>query len=68
MKSLITYHNDITGVAMWVSDKYEFTTKDPRKFLIMRETNQLLRDPEHSEQIAAGIHMMLKYDGAKHDY
>ena len=65
MKHLITYHNDKTGLAVWMTEDYQFSTQDPYKFAIMKETNELLRDPDHTESVGEGICMMLKYDGAK---
>ena len=61
-KYLITYHNDNTGRAIWVSERYCFETTCLDKFLIMKATNQILREQQDTD-IAEGIRMMLQYDG-----
>ena len=62
---LITYHNDNTKHAIWATERYCFETRNPKKYWVMKETNALLRDPYSGYDIAAGIRMMLKYDGFK---
>lgn len=59
---LITYHNDNTGKAIWVTERYCFETTIPDKFYVMRETNNLLRETRDTD-IANGIRLMLEYDG-----
>ncbi len=59
---LITYHNENTGKAIWVSEKYIFETVDREKYEIMRATNDLLTDSRDVD-IANGIRMLLEYDG-----
>jgi hypothetical protein len=61
-KYLITYHNENTGKAIWVSEKYCFETKDPQKYHVMKETNTLLSESRDID-IAHGIRMLLEYDG-----
>ena len=63
-KYLITYHNDNTGRAIWVSEKYCFETTNCQKYLIMKETNNLLRE-QNDTDIANGIRMMLQCDGQR---
>ena len=65
-KYLITYHNDNTGRAIWVSEKYCFETTDPEKYYVMRETNRLLTSCNNMD-IADGIRLMLLHDGERHD-
>lgn len=65
MNYLITYHNDNSGVAVWETEKYRFETSDPVKFDVMKETNELLRDPYHTISVAAGIRMMVEFDGER---
>jgi len=66
-KYLITYHNRNTGKAMWVSEKYCFETDDPKKYYVMKETNDLLRASQNAD-IADGIRLMLEYDGDPIDH
>ena len=61
-KYLITYHNENTGKAIWVSEKYIFETVDHEKYEVMRATNEMLAD-SHDSDIAHGIRMLLEYDG-----
>ena len=64
---LITYHNRNTGKAIWVSEKYCFETNNPKKYYIMKETNDLLRESRDVD-IAHGIRMLLQYDGIPNDH
>ena len=61
-KYLITYHNENTNHAIWVSEQYCFETRNPDKYHVMCETNKLLRELRDSD-IANGIRMMLEFDG-----
>jgi len=65
-KHLITYHNENTGKAIWVSERYCFETSNPEKYYVMKETNNLLTS-SNSVDIAEGIRMLLEYDGHRID-
>ena len=63
---LITYHNQNTGRAIWLTEKYYFDTKDSKRYEVMKKTNEALgelRDPD----IVEGIRLLLEYDGESVD-
>ena len=65
---LITYHNDLTGKAIWVTEKYCFQSTDVQRFWIMKGTNELIRSPgPHTDDVIHGIRLMLKCDGQRID-
>ena len=63
MYMLITYHNENTNKAIWLTNGYCFESTDRGKYNVMKQTNELLRDPYHTADVYEGILLMLEYDG-----
>ena len=59
---LITYHNQNTGHAIWLSERYYFDTKDSKRYEVMKKTNEALGELRDLD-IVEGIRLLLEYDG-----